>query len=202
VRPKRRYSDRETIAEEHPWRGSSWEQPNTQPPQWLAGRDGTEQLQPAQIAALYRALRKAREEDKDQAGAGDLYYGEMEMRRKISLPRKGTRGRARARSDRAILIAYWLLSGYGLKASRALIILLITVGLGSLGLWAWGFNPDPPYTRALLYSTESTSSLFRLPNAPGLDITYTGERIEIALRILGPLLIALAVLALRSRVKR
>lgn len=56
-------------------------------------------------------------------------------------------------------------------------------------------------TRALLYSIESTSSLFRLPHAPGLDITYAGEGIQIALRVLGPVLIALAVFALRARVK-
>jgi hypothetical protein len=200
--PARRYSDRETIAEEHLCRDYSWEHPSTQPPAWLEGRDGTEQLRPPQIAALYRALRKAREDDKDQAGAGDLYYGEMEMRRRTSLPERGRRGRVRARSDRAILTAYWLVCGYGLKASRALITLLVAIAVGSLGLWAWGFAPDPPYTRALLYSIESTSSLFRVPNAPGLDITYAGESIQIALRILGPVLIALTVLALRARVKR
>jgi uncharacterized protein YjbI with pentapeptide repeats len=198
----RRYSDRETIAEEHPWRGSGWEHPSIQPPQWLAGRNDPEQLQPAQVAALYRALRKAREDDKDQAGAGDLYYGEMEMRRRVPLPQRGQRGRVRARSDRSILTAYWLLCGYGLKASRALITLLLAVAAGSLGLWTWGFTPDPSYTRALLYSIESTSSLFRVPSAPGLDITYAGEGIQIALRTLGPVLIALAVLALRARVKR
>jgi hypothetical protein len=45
----------------------------------------------------------------------------------------------------------------------------------------------------------STSSLFGGPNAPGLDITYAGETIQTAWRILGPVLIALAVLALRAR---
>jgi hypothetical protein len=126
----------------------------------------------------------------------------MEMRRKTSLPERGQRGRVRARSDHAILTAYWLVCGYGLKASRALIVLLIAIVLGSLGLHAWGLHPDPEYNRALLYSIESTSSLFRVPTAPGLDITYAGERIQIALRIVGPVLIALTVLALRARVKR
>jgi hypothetical protein len=200
--PTHRYGNRETIAEEHHWRGSGWVQPSTQPPQWLADRDSLEQLQPPQIAALYRALRKAREDDKDQAGASDLYYGEMEMRRKTPPPQRAQRGRARARSDRAILTAYWLLCGYGLKASRALITILIAIALACLGLHAWGFTPDPSYTRALLYSIESASSLFRVPNAAGLDITYAGEGIQITLRILGPLLIALALLALRARVKR
>lgn len=203
-----RYSDRETIAEEHRWReehgwrSGGWDQPSTQPPQWLEGRGGREQLQPPQIAELYRALRKAREEDKDQAGAGDLYYGEMEMRRRTSLPARGERGRVRARSDRAILTAYWVVCGYGLKASRALLALLTIIIAASFGLQAWGFTPDASYTRALVYSIESTSSLFRVPNAPGLELTYAGEGIQIALRILGPLLIGLALLALRARVKR
>jgi Pentapeptide repeats (9 copies) len=196
-----RYIDRETIAEEHDQRGSSWMEPGTQVPAWLSRHDDSP-LQPAQIAALYRALRKAREDGKDEAGAADLYYGEMEMRRHHAISPYMRRGRTRARSDRAVLTAYWLISGYGLKASRALITLLMLIIMGSLGLQSWGFKPDPPYTRALLYSIESTSSLFRVPSAPGLDLTYTGERIQIVLRLLGPLLIGLALLAVRARVKR
>lgn len=195
-----RYSDRETIAEEHLWRG--WQDVDTRPPKWLGGRDGPERLEPQQIAALYRALRKSREDDNDQAGAGDLYFGEMEMRRRSSLPARGARGHVRARSDRLILTMYWMLSGYGLKASRALIALLLAIGMASLGLWACGFRPDPSYTRAVLYSIGSTSSLFRAPDSPGLEITYAGEGIQIVLRLLGPLLIALAILAIRARVKR
>jgi hypothetical protein len=32
------------------------------------------------IAGLYRALRKGREDARDEPGAADFYYGEMEMR--------------------------------------------------------------------------------------------------------------------------
>jgi hypothetical protein len=39
-----------------------------------------------EIANLYRALRKGREDSKDEPGAADLYYGEMEMRRKATAP--------------------------------------------------------------------------------------------------------------------
>jgi hypothetical protein len=39
-------------------------------------------LDPGQIAGLYRALRKGREDLKDEPGAADFYYGEMEMRRR------------------------------------------------------------------------------------------------------------------------
>jgi hypothetical protein len=38
-------------------------------------------LAPGAIAGLYRALRKSREDAKDEPGAADFYYGEMEMRR-------------------------------------------------------------------------------------------------------------------------
>jgi hypothetical protein len=79
---------------------------------------------------------------------------------------------------------------------------LIAIVAASFGLQVRGFTPEPEYSRALLYSIESASSLFRMPNAAGLDITYAAERIQIALRLLGPVLIALTVLALRTRVKR
>jgi Luciferase-like monooxygenase len=36
---------------------------------------------PREIATIYRALRKGREDNKDEPGAADFYYGEMEMRR-------------------------------------------------------------------------------------------------------------------------
>jgi hypothetical protein len=36
---------------------------------------------PEHVAPLYRALRKAQEDAKDEPGAADFYYGEMEMRR-------------------------------------------------------------------------------------------------------------------------
>ncbi len=48
---------------------------------------------------------------KDEPGAADFYYGEMEMRR---------HGRKRNEAERWLLQLYWLLSGYGLRASRAL----------------------------------------------------------------------------------
>jgi hypothetical protein len=50
-----------------------------------------EVVQPAQLAGLYRALRKARGGAKDKPGAADFYYGEMEMRRHA---RRGRTGRA------------------------------------------------------------------------------------------------------------
>ncbi|MER7693383.1 hypothetical protein [Streptomyces sp. NPDC097610] len=65
-----------------------------------------------QLAPVYRALRKAFEDSKNEPGAADFCYGEMEMRRR---DRTGT-----TRAERGLMQGYWALSGYGLRASRAL----------------------------------------------------------------------------------
>jgi uncharacterized protein YjbI with pentapeptide repeats len=54
--------------------------------------------QAEQFAKTYRALRKGREDVKNEPGAGDFYYGEMEMRR------AGTG----AAGERFVLWLYWL----------------------------------------------------------------------------------------------
>jgi hypothetical protein len=196
--PVRRYIHRETIAEEHHFRGSGWDDPATQAPPWLQDRDGNQPLQPQQIAVLYRALRKAREDDKDEAGAADLYYGEMEMRRRSSSVATA-RGRTRARGDRAILHAYWLLSGYGLRPTRALASLAVTLLICAALLRWFGFHEELGYGRSLLFAIESSLSLLRPPET---GLSASGEVIQITLRLLGPLLFGLALLAVRARVKR
>ncbi len=195
----RRYIDRETIAEEHHWRGSSWKDPSTQAPEWLEGRDGSQEpLEPAQLAALYRALRKAREDHKDEAGAADLYYGEMEMRRH-SPSVASEQGRTRARSHRAILHTYWLLSGYGLRPVRAAASLALTLLGGAALLYWFGFHEPRNYGRSLMFAIESSLSLLRPPQS---SLTAGGEVVQITLRLLGPLLFGLVVLAVRAHVKR
>ncbi|WP_143447295.1 hypothetical protein [Kibdelosporangium aridum] len=67
---------------------------------------------------LYRSLRKAFEDAKNEAGAGDFYYGEMDARRHAS-----TTGR----SERALLTLYWMISGYGHRAGRTLAALAVLV---------------------------------------------------------------------------
>jgi hypothetical protein len=49
-------------------------------------------------------------------------------------------------------------------------------------------------------SIESTTALLHTPQPRRL--TAAGRAMEITLRVLGPLLVALAVLAIRGRVKR
>jgi hypothetical protein len=91
-----------------------------------------------------RALPHAaqgREDGKDEPGAADFYYGEMEMRRHARRGR--TSGASRGQVERAILTAYWLMSGYGLRAWRALAWLLVVILVATVGLWAVGFTAEP-----------------------------------------------------------
>ena len=154
---------------------------------------GTPQTTMRQLAAAYRALRKGREDQKDEPGSADFYYGEMEMRRLAS---------ARLSVERVILTLYWFISGYGLRAWRTLSVLaLILVGSACLlrffPLWACESGP-PNFWRALLFTGQSGLSL-----AGSADqYSSTAQWIQLVLRIAVPALIALSVLAVRARVKR
>jgi uncharacterized protein YjbI with pentapeptide repeats len=145
------------------------------------------------VADIYRSLRKGREDNKDEPGSADFYYGEMEMRR------RGSGG-----FERVILTAYWLASGYGLRASRAVAALAATVVLFAVGFAELsGFDPDQGFWKSVLFSAESTSALFRAPVPPeGAELNDEGHVLQMGLRLLGPLFIGLALLALRARVKR
>jgi hypothetical protein len=55
---------------------------------------------------------------KNEPGAADFYYGEMEMRRYATDSRSG---------ERWIIKLYELISGYGLRASRAFISILVLI---------------------------------------------------------------------------
>jgi uncharacterized protein YjbI with pentapeptide repeats len=184
---------------------SGWLPVECQPADWLRQDIGTEVLDPTHIASLYRALRKAFEDRKDEPGAGDFYYGEMEMRRQRP-PRTPGPGRLRAqrrftrdRGERAILTLYWLVSGYGMRGSRALMCLAVTVAAGALLFGHGGFRGTHPAGGPIAFALESTISLLR---APAVKLTAGGEFVQIALRLLGPLFLGLALLALRGRIKR
>ena len=102
--------------------------------------------------------------------------------------------------EKAVLSLYWLVSGYGLRASRALVALVVTVAFGALLLDWFGFPDDMSYGRSLLFALESCISPLRAPSTPPL--TPNGQLVTIALGLLGPLFFGLALLALRGRVKR
>ncbi|MFE5514166.1 pentapeptide repeat-containing protein [Streptomyces sp. NPDC056529] len=229
-----RWTRRRTLAEEHHWRAHSAGQPPVPagaPPEPRRWRNGPHHPDPARtpdpddVAALYRQLRKAFEDSKNEPGAADFYYGECEMRRH---DRTGT-----PKTERHLLWAYWALSGYGLRASRALgwlaaamlttILLLMAFGLpasspkqeatgtvpaggGTVTFVIDKQDPKNPvkdrfttkrFDKAL--SVTLNSVVFR---SSGQDLTTTGTYIEMTSRILEPALLALAVLAIRGRIKR
>jgi hypothetical protein len=151
----------------------------------IAAEAGEQIPTPQELASTYRQLRKSREDSKDEPGAADFYYGEMEMRRKVGTPPNARLSkRLSLYAERALLWVYWAISGYGLRASRALISLVLTILLFSLALLAWGFPHAHSYTYAVLYSAQSVTSLLR---APTVALTAAGEWLSIGLRLLGPL---------------
>ncbi|MCX4458738.1 pentapeptide repeat-containing protein [Streptomyces sp. NBC_01728] len=229
-----RWSPRRTLAEEHHWRAQVAGQPAPSPGQTASPRrwrTGPHHGAPARtpdpedMAAVYRQLRKAFEDGKNEPGAADFYYGEMEMRRH---DRTGT-----PRGERGLLWGYWLLSGYGLRSSRAFSWLLATMSLTVLLLMGFGLpthDPHPATTGTLAHGKISlntstpdpalnggwqqrmtwpraekatrvalNSVIFR---ASGQNLTTAGTYIEMTSRLLEPTLLALAALAVRGRIKR
>jgi hypothetical protein len=210
--PVWRWTRRQTLAEEHHWRAGrrlpaspsgrshpqllGWSGPEVQVPFSLTGGSGwrVQPLRPGRIAALYRALRKAQEDSKDEPGAADFYYGEMEMRRLAPATPWG---------ERVILTIYWLVSGYGLRGLRTLMWLLaVVVGMAGL-LQAIGFNGgDPGFGDAVIYAAQSMISIGTGNAALTEHVSWAGEVVRIALRLVGPVLLGLALLSVRNRVKR
>jgi uncharacterized protein YjbI with pentapeptide repeats len=142
------------------------------------------------IADVYRAMRKAREASHDYPGAADFYYGEMEMRR----------AGADSWGERALLTLYWLIGGYGMRAERAALSFVVALIVLSVGFQTIGFVEPPSFGNTVAWALTASVSLTR--SAPEVDLTAVGMFMNVAARLLGPALIALAVLGLRSRVRR
>lgn len=149
------------------------------------------------VAETYRALRKAREEGKDSPGAASFYYGEMEMRRRGL--RRFSPGEG---ADRLVLDLYWLLSGYGLRAWRSLVTLMLLMALCSYLLWRSGFRGEEAvsFSHALRVTVASATSFVR--PVDDSELNGVGFAVEILLRFAGPALLALSVLSVRARIKR
>jgi hypothetical protein len=205
--PGRFRTKRRVIAEEAQWR--------TDP--------GTAE-HPRVIAGVYRSLRKAVEDTKDEPGAADFYFGEMEMRRAA---RRRDGWSPRALGDYVLLTLYWLLSGYGLRGWRALTALVVMLAVGAVLLAAVGFSapratfeptqvtpwgtliyqesvpPDHSFVvelpRAIRMAGQSVLSLL---TPPAQQLTPGGDWIVLLLRFLGPVLVGLLILAVRNKVKR
>jgi hypothetical protein len=193
------WARRRVLAEEHEWRlthGSlraqeGWYGVHVRPPaRFLRGNPEVENaLDASSIAAIYRDLRKGREDSKDEPGAADFYYGEMKMRRfDITKPR-------RTPHPLALLARLRLRTPCEPRAARP--------GRDRARvrspLYAWGFPSQRSFLDALTFSAESTTSLFHPPER---ELTLAGEWLQIGLRLLGPFFFGLALLSLRGRVKR
>jgi Pentapeptide repeats (9 copies) len=226
---------RQTVAEEHywrqdqrkkrGWRGATLSSPSPHATDWhgIGERgDPSNPYGPKEIASVYRALRKGREDNKDEPGAADFYYGEMEMRRHDP---------TKLRVERLVLFLYWVVSGYALRASRALawllgVLVLATVLLAVMGLAQPVTTPSmeatitgtPPHQTVRfqppsvspadrsLPARLATAALVAVEGAvfrtSEQELTYRGRLIQAVLRFVGPILLGLAVLSIRGRVKR
>ncbi|MFJ2739184.1 pentapeptide repeat-containing protein [Streptomyces sp. NPDC087440] len=221
----RRFTPRRTLVEEHHWRAQQltgvrgWQFRGPDPNFEYAG--------PSHLAAVYRQLRKSFEDSKNEPGAADFYYGEMEMRR---------HDRSVPRAERGLLHAYWALSGYGLRAARAMSWLLLAMTGTLLAMMLWGLPTEDPHpvstgtisasgrdvrlttdtpppmnpTTALperLTTSRFEKSLRVVVNSvvfrsSGQGLTTVGTYTEMASRLAEPVLLGFAVLAVRGRVKR
>ncbi|MET8211825.1 hypothetical protein ABZT51_38640 [Streptomyces sp. NPDC005373] len=214
-----RWTARRTLAEEQHWRAARGRTG------WTPAPAGVEVVWPAQLAPVYRQLRKSFEDGKNEPDAADFYYGEMEMRRHDA---------QRPRAERVLLALYWAMSGYGLRASRALAWLLGAMATTVLAMMLWGLpadapkaattgrltgreislttnNPDPVNPAGPLSSRLTSdrwekslrivvnSVIFRSSDQ---DLTTAGAYTEMASRLAEPVLLGLAVLAARGRIKR
>lgn len=198
-----RWASREVLYEEYLWRRDTplsrlgWDRPVPVRQDDPATRqDEPEEAPPTadRLTVLYRQLRQGLEDAKNEPGAADLYYGEMEMRR------PSTKGRA----ERWLLTAYWLVSGYGLRASRSMLVLGCLIVAAAEALQRTGFGHrahHPGFIDCLLYAAGSVLSLDLSGHLPAA-LSDWGQVIRMVLRISGPVLLGLGALAVRGRVKR
>jgi hypothetical protein len=198
-----RWSRRAVLAEECLWRALRPRRSAGWATIVLGTEPATACPEPEGIELAYRALRRGREDAKDAPGAADFYFGEMEMRRH----RLASAPRSRRSGERLLLVMYWLLSGYGLRAGRALLAFAMTVSVAAVGFYAVGISGGPgrqhvAFSRAVLYSLESSTSVSRIAGAQTLALSGWGELLAMLLHVIGPLLLGLALLSARQWVKR
>ncbi|HEX3872586.1 MAG TPA: hypothetical protein VHW26_00465 [Solirubrobacteraceae bacterium] len=187
------------IAEEWHWQAAQdgrW-------PEWKIGPDrelperlrGVGQPTAREVADIYRALRKGREDKRDEPGAEDFYYGEMEMRRH-ALGAPG--GPHRRVGERVLIWAYWATAGYGLRPLRSLIALGVVVASFASLTATDGLRGHGTYADALLVTLQTAT----LRSGTDAQLTYAGRWLQLPLRLLGPLFFGLILLSLRGRLKR
>jgi Pentapeptide repeats (9 copies) len=150
----RLFTGRQVISEEGQWRQThtrGWASTSTTPTASAKPNDPVPTA--LEIAGIYRDLRKGLEDAKDEPGAADFYYGEMEMRRLAARRHRHrddgdgeAEGRRPSWTERRLLDVYWAVSGYGLRAWRALTALaILLIGCAALlTLPTFAHLPAPP----------------------------------------------------------
>ncbi|MDD7965500.1 pentapeptide repeat-containing protein [Actinomycetospora lemnae] len=193
------YSQRRVLSEEAHWRSTHtrrWPNPKIDVP--VAGapegyfrslgrwpQTHRRVLQPTQVAGIYRNLRKSLEDSKDEPEAADFYYGEMEMRRLSARRPRGRHSSSRlendgveqvpSRSERWLLAAYWVISGYGLRASRAILAYAVLIVVCAVLFTNQAFARLAPTPDRISSVNVETGEI---AYAPGVE--RTGERGQIS----------------------
>ncbi|MGW0333506.1 hypothetical protein ACWD0J_16810 [Streptomyces sp. NPDC003011] len=216
-----RWTRRKVLAEEQRWRG--WRPPPEQDLNNPLLRPGDSDVS----ASTYRQLRKSFEDAKNEPDAADFYYGEIEMRRHDRRRTWAERalltlywavsgyGLRASRAFLALLFSMvltvvllmWVglpVESRGLRTKGA-----VTAGQGvdvtTEASGPGGATPGPQrdrftWERAKQASlTTINSVVFR---SAGQDLTLPGTYVEMTSRVVEPALLALALLAVRGRVKR
>jgi len=150
----------------------------------------SKRMPPSNLREAYQALKRKYEGKGDHIRAGDFHYGEMEMkRREYGFPRRWLSWE----------FAYWMLSGYGVGHVRSLVILVALISAFA-GLYYFTMpEAFTDFSGALRYSI-GVAALQR-PEMPE-EFDEPQKWLHIAEAVLGPLQIALFMLALRMRLKR
>ncbi|MFG3274877.1 pentapeptide repeat-containing protein [Streptomyces luteogriseus] len=213
------WTSRYALVEEHYWRAAQGAAG------WQPGPGGKYPPSPAALAPVYRQLRKSFEDSKNEPDAADFYYGEMEMRRHDRDRSWAERALLHVYWAVSGYGLRALRAGSCLMAAMAVTTVLLmlwglpqdsskpqTVGTVSGGRFvAITDTPDPVnpagplrerwngkrFDKAVQVTIKSVA--FRSSDE---KLTTRGTYIEIVSRVVEPVLLALALLAVRNRVKR
>jgi hypothetical protein len=215
-----RWSPRRTLAEECQWRYASGARG------WTAPEGPGPVPGPAVLGPVYRQLRKSFEDGKNTPDAADFYYGEMEMRRHDRERPQAERLLIRLywagsgyglRASRALgwlllamVITVISLTLWGIPAAPASARSAAHLATGTTAPLAAPspvvVGPSESLSERLTgkrgeksLQVTLNSVIFR---SAGQDLTTAGTYIEMASRLAEPVLLGLAVLAVRGRVKR
>src|SRR5258707_161444 len=100
-----------------------------------------------------------------------------------------------------LLLACGLAAGSARRPGRPLASSALFATSTAGALPGWGFvGPPPPFRNSIIYAL---TSLLSLPTSSAVTtpLTLTGEILRIVLRVTGPVLLGLALLSIRNRVK-